>query len=262
MWNLASSAIAGTLGMSRNSSKTTLVSSDCSDDEASSNRDESLLECPICWESFNIVENVPYVLWCGHTLCKNCVLGLQWAVVKLPAVPLQLPLFVSCPWCHLLSFRWVYKGNMKFPRKNFFVLWMVESMNGDRVMSHSDSTFNQLDWCSSTNLPSIRRRTPRVHPLEDSGNRRTGHLNIRLANYLNLASLNASLRKSLTFFVTLMAKLPFVIIFLLIVLYGIPASAVILVLYALVTIVVVLPAFLVLYFAYPILEWLVKEIRN
>ncbi|PWA80077.1 RING/U-box superfamily protein [Artemisia annua] len=131
MWGFASNAIAGTSGLKN-------ASNDCSDDEISeSNSGDEGFECPICWESFNIVENVPYVLWCGHTLCKNCVLGLQWAVVKLPTLPIQLPFFISCPWCNLLSFRLVYKGNLKFPRKNYFLLWMVESMNGDRVKSHS-----------------------------------------------------------------------------------------------------------------------------
>ncbi|KAL5716182.1 hypothetical protein ACHQM5_017909 [Ranunculus cassubicifolius] len=263
MWNIASNAKSGTSSMSRDSSKTTLVGSDCSDDEASSttSRNEGL-ECPICWESFNIVENVPYILWCGHTLCKNCVLGLQWAVVKFPAVPVQLPLFISCPWCHLLSFRLVYKGNLKFPRKNFFLLWMVESMNGDRVNSLSHSAFSvephhQPDWCSN------RRRCPRVHPLEDSGSSRSSNIVInRSANYLSLECLNASLRKSLDFFLNLAAKFPLVIIFLLIVLYAIPASVVILVVYVLITIVCALPSFIVLYFAYPVLEWLVREIMT
>ena len=93
--------------------------SDCSDDEVCSNasRDKGL-ECPICWESFNIVENVPYVLWCGHTLCKNWVLGLQLAVLKFPTQQIKIPYFVSCPWCHLMSFRLVCNGNLKSPRKN------------------------------------------------------------------------------------------------------------------------------------------------
>lgn len=41
---------------------------------------EEGLECPVCWESFDDRDNTPYVLWCGHSLCKNCVLiwsGLQ-----------------------------------------------------------------------------------------------------------------------------------------------------------------------------------------
>jgi hypothetical protein len=89
---------------------------------------EEGLECPICWESFNIVENMPYVLWCGHSMCKNCILGLQWAVIKVPTVPIQLPFFICCPWCNLLSLRIFDKGNFIFPRKNYFLLWMVEGI--------------------------------------------------------------------------------------------------------------------------------------
>ncbi|CBI15166.3 unnamed protein product, partial [Vitis vinifera] len=199
MWNFASNALSGTNGLKNDLLKPNQAPSECSDDEISTNTSrEEGLECPICWESFNIVENVPYVLWCGHTLCKNCVLGLQWAVVKFPTLPIQLPFFISCPWCNLLSFRLVYKGNLTFPRKNFFLLWMVESMNGDRGKSHSS-------FCD-------------LHIF------------------------------------------PLVIIFLLIVLYAIPASAAILALYILITVLFALPSFLILYFAYPSLDWLVREI--
>jgi hypothetical protein len=58
----------------------------------------------------------------------------------------------------------------------------------------------------------------------------------------------------------LTAKFPLVIIFLLIVLYAVPASAAVLVLYALITFLFALPSFLILYFAYPSLDWLVREI--
>ncbi|KAJ4950899.1 hypothetical protein NE237_027731 [Protea cynaroides] len=265
MWSFASNAIGGNIGL-KNCSKPGRTGSDCSDDEVSSNasRDEGL-ECPICWESFNIVENVPYVLWCGHTLCKNCVLGLQWAVVKFPTLPVQLPLFISCPWCHLLSFRLVYKGNLKFPRKNFFLLWMVESMNGDRMKSHSAFCGDHSTWSPNSNFApggqvnhGNRRRAPYVDRLEQS--RPDQEHNISIGHYLNVERLHASIRKSLVFFVNLTAKFPLVIIFLLIVLYAIPASAAILALYILVTVLFALPSFLILYFAYPSLDWLVREI--
>ncbi|XWS64204.1 hypothetical protein CRYUN_Cryun06bG0166300 [Craigia yunnanensis] len=131
MWGFASNAIAS-IGL-KSSKEASRSCSERSDDEVYSNgsRDEGL-ECPICWESFNIVENVPYVLWCGHTLCQNCILGLQPAVLKIRTQQIKIPLFVSCPWCHFLSLRFVYKGILKFPRKNFFLLWMIESLNGDR----------------------------------------------------------------------------------------------------------------------------------
>ncbi|XP_077209777.1 uncharacterized protein LOC143845353 [Tasmannia lanceolata] len=265
MWSFASNAIAGSVGPKNGRPVPTQAGSECSDDEVSSStsRDEGL-ECPICWESFNIVENVPYVLWCGHTLCKNCVLGLQWAVVKFPTLPVQLPLFISCPWCHLLSFRLVYKGNLKFPRKNFFLLWMVESMNGDRVKSHPAFCGDHQGVCSSNNgvpsgneVNSHLRRAPHMHPghLEPNPNDAT-----LVTEYLNVERLHASLRKSLVFFVHLTSKFPLVVIFLLIVLYAIPACAAILALYILVTVLLALPSFLILYFAYPSLDWLVREI--
>lgn len=266
MWGFASNAISGTIGLKNDFLKPSQAPSECSDDEFSMNKNrEEGLECPICWESFNIVENVPYVLWCGHTLCKNCVLGLQWAVVKLPTLPIQLPFFISCPWCSLLSFRLVYKGNLKFPRKNFFLLWMVESINGDRVKSHSSLCCNnQQVWSSNKgvaeNQVSNANYTcaPRNCLLEQNeSNRDEGRL---MVNPLNAERLHLSLRKSLVFFVHLTAKFPLVFVFLLIVLYAIPASAAILALYILITILFAVPSLLVLYFAYPSLDWLVREI--
>ncbi|GJN37002.1 hypothetical protein PR202_gb25915 [Eleusine coracana subsp. coracana] len=232
MWGFASNVWASGL-RKKSPPNCTSSSAACSDDEASSctSREEGL-ECPICWESFNIVENIPYVLWCGHTMCKNCILGLQWAVIKVPTVPIQLPFFVCCPWCNLLSLRILYKGNLTFPRKNYFLLWMVEGMNGERAKScYAIRTEQQTTWLSS-------------------GNRTSGRAE----------RVQASLRKSLSFFVHLTAKFPLVFIFLLIVLYAIPASAAVLLLYILITVLFALPSFLILYFAYPSLDWLVREI--
>ncbi|XP_010029337.2 uncharacterized protein LOC104419394 [Eucalyptus grandis] len=266
MWNFGPNNIAGNAGSKSEHRKSTQAGSECSDDEVSSiiSREEGL-ECPICWESFNIVENVPYVLWCGHTLCKNCILGLQWAVVKFPTLPIQLPLFISCPWCNLLSFRLVYKGNLKFPRKNYFLLWMVESMNGDRgKVCSSFCEDRQPQWSSNGN-PSLGsrvsrgnlRRVQHVHRTESAG---SSHDQNRVNVSLNMERIHSSLQKSLVFFVHLTAKFPLVIIFLLIVLYAIPASAAILALYMLITVLFALPSFLILYFAYPSLDWLVREI--
>lgn len=265
MWNFASNCIAGSIGFKNGSLKPTKDTIDYTDDEASStsSRDQGL-DCPICWESFNIVENVPYVLWCGHTLCKNCILALQWTVVKFPTLPVQLPLFISCPWCNLLSLRLVYKGNLKFPRKNFFLLWMLESMNGDRVKSHSAFCGDhQAVWSSSGKaLPnnashSNMWRGHHAHHLEPSG---SDPSNSYFNSYIAAERLRASVQKSLVFFVHLTAKFPLVIIFLLITLYVIPASAAILALYILITLLFALPSFLILYFAYPSLDWLVREI--
>ncbi|KAF5735573.1 hypothetical protein HS088_TW15G01081 [Tripterygium wilfordii] len=266
MWSFASSGLSGSVRSKNNCLKQTQVASECSDDEVSSivSREEGL-ECQICCESFNICENVPYVLWCGHTLCKNCILGLQWAVVKFPTLPIQLPLFISCPWCNLLCFRLVYKGNLRFPRKNYFLLSMVESMNGDRLKSHDGfcESHYDPDWTSSCSVAQGNqvthgnvRRGRHIHNPEPSVPNHNG----THASYLNAEGLHASLRKSLVFFVHLTAKFPLVLIFILIVLYAIPASAAILVLYFLVTVLFAFPSFLILYFAYPSLDWLVREI--
>lgn len=249
MWKFASKCLAGTGGLRLKNSfrKLTKGPQDLSDDEVSStiSKDDGL-ECPICCESFNIVENVPYVLWCGHSLCKNCVLALRWAVVKVPPLPIQLPLLISCPWCNLLSPRLVIKGNLKYPRKNYFLLWMVENLNNDKVVkSHNDS-------CGDCSPPKLSLRSQRTHSTVQrppSSEPTIGHIGIR-----------AYMRKGLYFFVELTAKFPLVLIFLMIVVYAIPASAAILALYVLLTILFALPSFLVLYFSYPSLDWLVREI--
>ncbi|KAF5748952.1 hypothetical protein HS088_TW04G00913 [Tripterygium wilfordii] len=266
MWNFTSSGESGNVRLKNNYLKQTQGASECSDDELSStvSREEGL-ECPICCESFNICENVPYVLWCGHTLCKNCIFGLQWAVVKFPTLPIQLPLFISCPWCNVLCFRLVYKGNLRFPRKNYFLLWMVESMNGDRLKSHDGlcEDHHHPNWTSSCSLApgiqvshgNVRRGRHIRNPEPSVPNHNGSH-----AAYINAERLHASLRKSLVFFVHLTAKFPLVLIFILIVLYAIPASAAILALYFLVTVLFAFPSFLILYFAFPSLDWLVREI--
>ncbi|KAK7309842.1 hypothetical protein RJT34_06908 [Clitoria ternatea] len=264
MWNFASNALSS-IRMKRSSKEPGQTSAECSDDEVCSNasRDEGL-ECPICWESFNIVENVPYVLWCGHTLCKHCVLGLQWAVVKLPTQQIKIPFFISCPWCHLLSFRFIYKGNLKYPCKNFFLLWMVESLNGDRHKLVSTCVDSQSIWSSRCNLlgsqvtnSNLIRRAPLSHCSGQLGSNRD--VGVRDGE---THAHHFSLHKSLDFFIHFTSKFPLVIIFLLIAFFAIPCSAVILVLYLLVTILFAIPSFLVLYFAYPTIQRLVREITS
>lgn len=265
MWKFASNAIAS-IGLKKNSGKNLVelswASQDCSDDEVCSNasRDEGL-ECPICWESFNIVENVPYVLWCGHTLCKNCVLGLQLAVLKFPTQQIKIPYFVSCPWCHLMSFRLVCNGNLKFPRKNFFLLWMVESLNGDRSKSAFSGSENQSMWsprCNSALGNQATNGNPRRAPPPCPGHLGSGNDN----GSSNVERRQFSLHKSLDFFIHFTSKFPLVIIFLLIAFSVVPGCAVILVIYLILTVVFAVPSFLVLYFAYPTLERLVREITT
>lgn len=263
MWKSISHAIRG-LRQNKNIAGLARACHDFSDDEISSNAssDEGL-ECPICWESFNIVENVPYVLWCGHTLCKNCVLGLRFAALKFSAHQIQIPFFVSCPWCNLLTFRLLYKGNLRFPSKNFFILWMVESRNGERVKTLSSiCKEGQQIWsprCPSATVNSssdtTNRRVHRVGHLSYTNNQR------RYSDRFTPERLQMSFHKSLDFFIKVMAKFPLVIL-LLIVVFAIPASAAVLMLFLAITILFALPAFLVLYFSYPMLDWLAREMTT
>ncbi|URD96465.1 Ring zinc finger protein-like, partial [Musa troglodytarum] len=263
MWSFASNAMAGSLGSRRDLLKPRQANPVCSGDEASpcAGRDEGL-ECPICWESFDIVDNVPYVLWCGHTLCKNCILGLRWAIVKFPTLPIQLPLFISCPWCQFLSFRLVYRGQLKFPQKNFFLLRMVESLNieharrcsafiRDRQSISNSNGRSSVESSDHHHQCSIRRSPQHLH--SDNSQSNAG-LTSLIARCWNVANIQLSLQNSLAFLVHLIAKLPLVAIFLFSVVYVIPVGVAILVLHILVTILFGLPSFLMLYFAYPGLE--------
>ncbi|KAE8719799.1 TATA-binding protein-associated factor 2N-like [Hibiscus syriacus] len=263
MWNFSCNTI-GSIGF-KSSKETGLACSECSDDEVCSNGsgDEGL-ECPICWESFNIVENVPYVLWCGHTLCQNCVMGLRPALLKLNTRKIKIPVFISCPWCHSLSLRLVYKGNLKLPRKNFFILWMIESLNGDRygIARRSLSGYDQRLGFPRCNLMLGNQANHGVVRSGSSANRSeqmrsqdNGGRNIAARHHF-------SLHKSLDFFIHFTSKFPFVIVLLLVVFFAIPGSAVILLLYLLVTVFFAIPSFVVMYFAFPTLERLVREITS
>ncbi|GAB2280210.1 hypothetical protein Dimus_014853 [Dionaea muscipula] len=271
MWSLPNTI--GKIRLRKVSTEPNLSVSELSDDDPGSSpgRDE-VLECPVCWESFNLVENVPYVLWCGHTLCQNCVLGLQWATVRVSTQKLRIPFFISCPWCSLLSFRLVYRGHLRFPRKNYFILWMVESMNGDRVQSHPSSSLrgdnqNQLVWSprrsslhgnhGSCHSPRMAQHIQsRAHLASNSTDDRSA------TTYVSVERPLLSLYKSLDILIHLASKFPFVITFLVIVFLAIPGSLAIMVLYLLITILFALPSFLNLYFAYPALNWLMREITN
>lgn len=248
MWKLASNAIAG-IRSKKNSVVSKQVFWECSDDEVCSetSKDEGL-ECPICWESFNIVENIPYVLWCGHSLCKNCVLGLQGSVLKVASRQVRVPIFISCPWCHQLSLRVVYKGNLKFPSKNFFLLWMVESFNGNEgKLDHSSFNGNNRSVFS---LPSNTDTSDR-HSVSDNRVSRHGIERRQLVFYKHLDRL-----------VHLSFKFLLGVIFILIVVFVIPGSALILLLYLLITLLFALPSFLIFYLAFHALEKLLGDITS
>lgn len=79
---------------------------------------------------------------------------------------------------------------------------------------------------------------------------------------LHVERSHLSLHKSLDFFIHFTTKFPLVIMLFLIGFVVFPASATILVLYLLITVLFALPSFLVLYFAYPSLGWLIREITS
>ncbi|KAL0701718.1 hypothetical protein Bca4012_057840 [Brassica carinata] len=223
MWKLASKLRTASLDSSGDGIKTAK---------------EERLECPICWESFNVVENVPYVLWCGHTICKFCLLGLQRAIVnKSSGFPFQLPFFVACPWCSFLSLRLVCNGTIKFPSKNYYLLWMVETVNGSRSdnkrVTSGQRRCNEVTSDDNRGWWSAPTRTGRLHD---------------------------SVCKSMAIVARLLAKFPLAVIFLLVALYAIPVSAAVLAVSVFVTFALAVPSFLVLYFAVPSLNWLIREI--
>ncbi|KAJ0255781.1 hypothetical protein HA466_0088350 [Hirschfeldia incana] len=245
MWKLASKSIKEGF-RSRGEDDVTKQRSaplDSSGDGIKTTKEERL-ECPICWESFNVVENVPYVLWCGHTICKYCLLGLQRAVVnKSSGFPFQLPFFVACPWCSFLSLRLVRSGTVKLPSKNYYLLWMVETMNGSRNDNKRVITSEQRDM--------------KNNPASDDNR---GWWNGLTRGYFRTGRLHDSVCKSMATVAHLLAKFPLVVIFLLVALYAIPVSAAVLGVYVFVTFALAVPSFLVLYFAVPSLNWLIREI--
>ncbi|RWW22125.1 hypothetical protein GW17_00013701 [Ensete ventricosum] len=147
-------------------------------------------------------------------------MGLQWAAVKIPTLPMQLPFFISCPWCNLSSFRLVYNGNLMFPRKNYFLLWMVESMNADRLKSQSSIHGEHRPVWTSSDKVMRRSHAPYQH-IQRSPHRHTEHssssqFHVHLVgNYFSTEWIHASFRKSLALFIQLTVKFPIVIIFLL-----------------------------------------------
>ncbi|CAA7043247.1 unnamed protein product [Microthlaspi erraticum] len=257
MWKLASKSIKEGFKSKGGEDAATKLRNAPSDSSGNGRKTtkEAKLECPICWESFNVVENVPYIFWCGHTICKYCLLGLQRAVViKTSALPFQLPFFVACPWCNFLSLRLVCNGTIKFPSKNYYLLWMVESMNGCRSEPGSDNK-----RVSSGQRDMMRQRSDMASDDEGLLENR-GWWNGVTRGYFRNGRLHDSVCKSMALVAHLLAKFPLVVIFLLMALYAIPVSAAVLGIYFFVTFALAVPSFLVLYFAFPSLNWLMREI--
>ncbi|CAM6019094.1 unnamed protein product [Sphagnum balticum] len=249
-------------------------SSSCESEEgAASSRGvlEEGLECPVCWESFDDGNNAPYVLWCGHSLCRNCVVSLQWAVIKVPGLAaLQLPLFIACPWCQFLTVRFTWKGKLRYPCKNFFLLWIVESARSNaartRYSSEECETLPVPRPSSSLISPrSVPRSGPHRIPAyaveqQQHHGAITEQNGVIPHNWLEWAQRRRLISRIMAMFVQFTAKLPLVLLFLFMVVYVIPFSTLVLAVYCLLTLLFAVPSFLVVYFSYPSLDWLVHEI--
>lgn len=268
MWSFASNIVAR-IGLKKEQPKLIQAVSEDSDDEGCSNKKEKGLECPVCWESFNIVENVPYVLLCGHTVCKSCVLALQSVVFKFLSQKIQTPLFISCPLCHSLSHRFVYKGDLKFPRKNYILLWLIESLNADTLLQASSFSTNSQPFRFRKDNDSAFEGQPSSNNLQRASCSHSGFIgsSAHHGSHITRRSPNAarhqfSFQQYFDHFIHLANKIPSVLMFLSIGLVVVPASVALLALYVLITILVALPSFLILYFTCPILIWLIKGITS
>lgn len=230
---------------------------------------EDGLECPVCWEAFNDQDNTPYVLWCGHTLCRNCVMGLRWAMIKLPGLTLQMPLFIQCPWCQFLTARLTWKGCLKMPSKNYFVLWIAESVKAGDVKqgpnSPAGNVFSNVAFTPSTRLLDAGG----AHSHHHQQNTQAESLRPRRILQAELAAEGLDWRlvrqwsgRLTALFLQFTAKLPLILLLLFIVFYVLPFSSLVLLLYCVITVVFAVPCFLIVYFSYPSLDWLVREILS
>lgn len=226
------------------------------DDEAFSKSSmiEDGLECPVCWEGFNSSSHLPYVLWCGHSLCKSCLLGLQWATVKLPVVPVQLPLFVSCPWCQFLSCRLVWKGKLKYPCKNFFLLWLVESVRSSSSNSNSNSIHHESSLISGAAVDPLSYYADHARLWESLSPAMTTQ------QPPDMLFLQTWLKKLVGLCAHLASKFLLLLLVLFILFCVLPFSMIVLVVYFVATLIFAFPSFLVVYFALPSLSWLLREI--
>jgi len=144
---------------------------------------------------------------------------------------------------------------------------MVESLNGERAKSASSVCGDNQPVLSprrsllpgSSPMSHSPGRAQSTHPRGLVGNSLDDR---RAANSVNANRPLFSLHKSLDIFIQFAAKFPLVIIFLVIIFLVIPGSMAVLALYFLITILLAVPSFLVLYIAYPSLDWLLREIAS
>ncbi|MCO5563897.1 hypothetical protein L7F22_017548 [Adiantum nelumboides] len=235
------------------------------EEEEEEEEEDERLECPVCWEGFNASARLPYVLWCGHSLCKNCLLGLDWATVKLPMAPLQLPLLIACPWCQSLSCRLVWPAtgkhiHIKYPRPNYFLLWLLESVgSADRPSARR------------RRLPHRHRQAAAIMIKPSAAEADSDYAPSLCSSFINPVPISQpdsapleelSLSRWFRRFGGFMVAKTLLLLLLgaFIVFCALPFSALVLVIHFLAALFFAFPAFLVVYFAFPCLGWLLKEI--
>jgi hypothetical protein len=83
----------------------------------------TILDCAVCWEGYDSDAHCPRQLICGHSLCDACIRELPWSALR----GVELPFLITCPWCMCWSPRIIWDGTLKYPSKNFSLMWLVES---------------------------------------------------------------------------------------------------------------------------------------
>ncbi|KAH0969053.1 hypothetical protein GBA52_029082 [Prunus armeniaca] len=135
---------------------------------------------------------------------KIAFLGLQWAVVKFPHFTNSSFLFLShAHGAYLFVLPAGLQGKSQIPSQElYFLLWMVESMNGDRVKSHSTfSGDNHPVWPANGNA-SVGSQVSTLTPPEVHHIRHiepSGQNHALVNNYLSVERLHSSLRKVAVF---------------------------------------------------------------
>jgi len=79
---------------------------------------ESLLECPVCYESYNLTKNLPRIMCCGHTLCSHCLSKM---------ISYQQSSILKCP-IDNYQFLMRSKKTACFP-KNIVLIRLIERIN-------------------------------------------------------------------------------------------------------------------------------------
>ncbi|GAQ88181.1 RING/U-box superfamily protein [Klebsormidium nitens] len=108
----------------------------------------TILDCAVCWEAYDSDGHCPRQLICGHSLCDACIRELPWATLR----GVELPFLITCPWCMCWSPRVIWEGALKYPSKNFSLMWLVESY---RPQTSPNPPVRRLRHASFPNLQAL-----------------------------------------------------------------------------------------------------------